>query len=76
MLKFPAKLLALVGRDRLRFLWPAPGLIKDAGDRADRLGVLLQAAVPLEELLLGVVVAGLATSRSGELRLFHHMYYS
>jgi hypothetical protein len=56
-LKSLAKPLALVGRDRLDIFRPAPGLVKDVGDRADRLDVLLQASVPLEDLLFGSVMS-------------------
>ena len=56
MLKSLAKPLALVGRDRLDIFRSAPGLVKDVGDRADRLGVLLQATMRLEGLLFRPVV--------------------
>ena len=56
MLKFLPKLLALFGRDRLDVFRSAPGFIEDEGDRADRLGVLLQASVPLEDLFLRPLV--------------------
>jgi hypothetical protein len=55
-LKSLAKLLALVGWHRLDILRPAPGFVEDVGDGANRLGVLLQASVPLEDLLLRPVV--------------------
>jgi hypothetical protein len=55
-LKFPAKLLALVGRDWFDMLGPAPGFIKYVSDRGDRLSDLLQAAVPLEDLLFRPLV--------------------
>jgi hypothetical protein len=56
MLKSLPKLLTLAGRDRLDIFRPAPGFIKDVGDRADRLCVSLQAAVPLEDLLFRPLV--------------------
>jgi hypothetical protein len=55
-LKLPAEPLALLRRDRLDVFRPAPGLVEDAGDRADRPGALLQASVPLEDLLFRPVV--------------------
>src|SRR5262249_18050921 len=51
-LKLPAEPLALLRRDRLNMLGPAPRLVEDEGDGADGPGALLQPAVALEELLL------------------------
>jgi hypothetical protein len=56
MLKFLPKLLAFFGWDRLDIFRSAPGLVEDEGNRADTLCVLLQASVPLEDLLLRPVV--------------------
>jgi hypothetical protein len=55
-LKLPAETLALLRRDRLDIFRPAPGFIEDEGDRAYGPGVLLQASVPLEDLLPRPVV--------------------
>jgi hypothetical protein len=55
-LKYPAEPLALLRGDRLDVLGPAPGLVEDEGDGADRPRALLQASVPLEELLPRPVV--------------------
>jgi hypothetical protein len=55
-LKSLPKLLALVGPDWFDMLGPAPGFIKDISNSADRLSDLLQAAVPLEDLLFRPLV--------------------
>jgi hypothetical protein len=47
-LKFPAGPLAILRRDRLDIFWPAPGLIEEEGNSADRPVILLQASVTLE----------------------------
>jgi hypothetical protein len=64
MLKFPPKLFALVGRHRLDIFRSAPGLVEDIGDRADRMGVSLQAAVTLEDLFLGSEVLVLLAQKT------------
>jgi hypothetical protein len=56
MLKFLPELLALVGRDRFDMIGSAPGFIEDEVDRSDRPGVILQASVPLEDLLFRPLV--------------------